>query len=43
MTSEVSNINGDVNNWADQKTQVIEVLGEVIEKGKHEQRLKSKN
>lgn len=33
MTSEVSNINGDVNNWLDQKTQVIEVLSDVIEKG----------
>lgn len=31
MTSEVSKINGDVNNWLDGKTQVISVLGRAIE------------
>ncbi len=32
MDSEVSKLNADVNNWLDQKTQVIEVLSDVIEK-----------
>lgn len=31
MNSEVSKINGEVNNWLDKKTQVISVLGRVIE------------
>ncbi len=32
MESQVISLNADVNNWLDQKTQTIEVLGDVIEK-----------